>query len=220
MFTGFVALLRRRGYHVDFRSCYGPRFGLPQHRRRLVLIASRLGEISVPRGHLDEDSFPTVRSAIAKLPPIASGESHVKDSLHVSRTLSEVNLKRIRASVPGGTWEDWPEDLRAPCHQRASGSTFRNVYARMSWDEPAPTITTLATNFGAGRFGHPDQDRPISLREAAILQGFDPDYAFVRPTERPALQPVSRLIGNAVPPPLGFAIGKTLLEHVELHAND
>lgn len=217
VFTKFVALLRRRGYYVDFRSCYGPRFGLPQHRRRLVLIGSRLGDIRVPQGDLDEDSFPTVRSAIAKLPPIVSGEAHSDDSLHTSRSLSEINLKRIRASSPGGTWEEWPEDLRAPCHRRATGSTFRNVYARMSWDEPAPTITTLATNFGAGRFGHPEQDRPISLREAAILQGFDADYAFVKPTERAPLQPITRLIGNAVPPPLGYAIGNTLLEHAALH---
>lgn len=218
VFTEFVEVLRERGYHVDFRSCYGPSFGLPQRRRRLVLVGSRLGAISVPKGHIDEGDFPTVRSAIAGLPPIASGEAHASDPLHTSRALSAMNLKRIRASKPGGTWEDWPEDLRAPCHRRATGSTFRNVYARMAWDEPAPTITTLATNFGAGRFGHPDQDRPISLREAAILQGFDADYVFVRPTERPALQPVTRLIGNAVPPPLGYAIGKTLIEHARRHA--
>ena len=217
VFLEFVELLRAAGYHVDFRSCYGPHYGLPQHRRRLLLVASQLGEISVPAGHQDEDHFPTVRDAIASLPPIVSGETHDEDPLHTSRTLSEVNLERIRASAPGGTWQDWPEELRAPCHRRTSGSTFLNVYSRMAWDEPAPTITTLATNFGAGRFGHPEQDRPISLREAALLQGFDPDYAFVRATERPQLAPITRLIGNAVPPPLGFAIGMELMEHVKNH---
>jgi DNA (cytosine-5)-methyltransferase 1 len=220
VFLDFVHQLRSSGYSVDYQSCYGPRFGLPQHRRRLVLIASRLGDIKVPAGQLDKSSYTTVRDAIGDLPPIASGETSQLDPLHTSRALSELNLRRIRASSPGGTWEEWPDELRAPCHRRASGATFRNVYARMSWDEPSPTITTLATNFGAGRFGHPEQDRPISLREAAILQGFERDYVFVRPGQHPQLAPVTRLIGNAVPPPLGYAIGETLMNHLKFALSD
>src|SRR5207249_7390346 len=115
--------------------------------------------------------------------------------------------------MPGGTWQDWPVALRAPCHQRESGATFRNVYARMEWDEPAPTITTMAYNFGTGRFGHPEQDRAISLREAAILQGFPQTYRFVRRNGPVEFLSMGRLIGNAVPPMIAKAVGGALMDH-------
>lgn len=105
---------------------------------------------------------------------------------------------------------------RSCCHRKASGATFRNVYARMVWDEPSPTITTLAYNFGAGRFGHPEQDRPITLREAAILQSFPSDYEFVAPGDPVKFAPLGRLIGNAVPPLLATAVGEAIVEHVTL----
>jgi DNA (cytosine-5)-methyltransferase 1 len=84
----------------------------------------------------------------------------------------------------------------------------------MEWDKPAPTITTMAFNYGTGRFGHPDQDRAITLREAALLQGFPRSYAFVKPGNSVCFSLVGRLIGNAVPPPLGRAIGDALTRHV------
>ncbi|MDT0326955.1 DNA cytosine methyltransferase [Nocardiopsis lambiniae] len=214
VFIEFLRKLRTNGYWVDWKSCYGPRYGLPQHRRRLVLVASKLGPIKVPEGSLEPEDFATVRTAIGDLPSVASGERHELDPLHASRRLSDINMKRIAMSKPGGTWEDWPEELRAECHRRSSGSTFKNVYARMSWDDPSPTITTLATNFGAGRFGHPEQDRPITMREAALLQGFPRDYLFSKPGRMPQFAPVTRLIGNAVPPPLAKSIGSSLLNHV------
>jgi DNA (cytosine-5)-methyltransferase 1 len=145
---------------------------------------------------------------------VRHGEVHPNDRLHKSRTLSDVNLQRIRHAKPGGTWEEWPDELRAPCHQRATGATFRNVYARMTWDEPSPTITTLAYNFGAGRFGHPEQDRPITLREAAVLQSFPKDYQFVPPDAPVEFLPLGRLIGNAVPPRLAKAVGDAIVRHV------
>ncbi len=98
--------------------------------------------------------------------------------------------------------------------RKASGATFRNVYARMVWDEPSPTITTLAYNFGAGRFGHPEQDRPITLREAAILQSFPRDYTFVAPAQPVQFEPLGRLIGNAVPPRLAAAVGQAIVDHI------
>lgn len=213
VFLDFVSTLEELGYKVDWRSCYGPRYGLPQERRRLVLIASLHGVVRVPDGEIEPRDFRTVRDAIGALPPIQAGERSSEDPLHVSRNLSDLNLKRIVASRPGGTWEDWPVDLRSPCHQRATGASFRNVYARMSWDVPSPTITTLAYNFGAGRFGHPEQDRPMSLREAALLQGFPPGYRFFEHGQSFSLQGASRLIGNAVPPPLAKAIGDVLTTH-------
>lgn len=220
VFLDFVAGLEDLGYHVDWRSCFGPDYGLPQRRRRLVLVASLLGHIEVPRGHVTPDRYRTVRQAIGTLPPVASGEVHGEDPLHRARRLTEINLRRLAHSKPGGTWEDWPDELRAPCHRKASGSTFKSVYARMAWDEPSPTITTLATNFGAGRFGHPEQQRSITMREAAILQGFRSDYTFVKPGEAVEFTSISRLIGNAVPPPLARAVGKTLIEHATQHATE
>lgn len=216
VFKRFVGLLKRNGYHVDWRSCYGPHYGLPQERRRLVLLASRLGPITVPAATQKGDA-PTVRQTIGCLPQIDAGDRDSRDRLHKARRLSDLNVRRIKASTPGGTWEDWPKKLRSPCHNRSTGSTFRNVYARMEWDKPAPTITTLFYNFGTGRFGHPEQDRPISIREAAMLQGFPRKYRFVKPTDPVRFDALGRLIGNAVPPPLGRAVGKAIVDHAREH---
>jgi DNA (cytosine-5)-methyltransferase 1 len=214
VFTRFVETLIELGYEVDFGILYGPEFGLPQERRRLVLVASRIGFISLPRG--SKKKFKTVRDTIENLPPLESGESDPSDVLHTARQLSPVNLQRMKASKPGGTWRDWPEELVAPCHKKSSGSSFQAFYGRMVWDAPSPTITTQAYNFGTGRFGHPSQDRSLTLREAAMLQGFPRTYKFVRPTERPSMNTVGRLIGNAVPPVFGKAVGREFLELVKL----
>lgn len=215
VFQEFVDELSGEGYEVHYCSCYGPAFGLPQHRRRLVLIASRIGRIDVPKGDRSAGNYLSVRDAIYGLRPIKHGTADPHDPLHASRSLADINYRRIRASAPGGTWEDWPMELRSPCHQRPSGATFRNVYARMVWDEPAPTITTLAHNFGTGRFGHPEQDRAISLREAAILQSFPASYRFVKPGSKVEFAYLGRLIGNAVPPVLGHAVGAAIKAHVD-----
>ncbi|OXM52012.1 DNA (cytosine-5-)-methyltransferase [Amycolatopsis alba DSM 44262] len=220
VFRNFVTGLEKLGYHVDAQSCYGPAHGVPQHRRRMVLLGSRLGEITVPKGAFAPEKYPTVRQAISALPPVAHGEADPQDRLHKSRSLSATNLERIKRSKPGGTWEDWPEELRSACHRKDSGATFRNVYARMGWDEPSPTITTMAYNFGTGRFGHPEQDRALTLREAANLQSFPPDYEFVAPDQPVQLAPLGRLIGNAVPPRLAEAVGRTIVDHVKGTAGD
>ena len=106
---------------------------------------------------------------------LAAGEISAKDPLHRRRRLSDLNLRRIRHSTPGGTWRDWPPELVAECHKKKSGKTYPSVYGRMPWNEPSPTMTTQFFGFGNGRFGHPDQDRAISLREAAMLQSFPPN---------------------------------------------
>ena len=95
--------------------------------------------------------------------------------------MSEINLRRLRASRPGGTWRDWEVDLVAPCHRQPAGRGYASVYGRMRGDGPSPTVTTQFFAFGSGRFGHPDQDRALSLREGALLQSFPRDYAFVHP---------------------------------------
>lgn len=214
VFKQFVDTLRDAEYHVDWLSCHGPNYGLPQSRRRLVLLASRLGPIHVPRSSTRAGSPATVREAIGELPAIEAGSRDPDDPLHAARALSDINMRRIRASAPGGTWRDWPDELRAACHRRDTGASFQSVYARMEWDKPSPTITTLAHNFGTGRFGHPEQDRPISLREAAMLQGFPRKYKFAAPGEPVFFKRLGRLIGNAVPPPLARAVGDAVVNHV------
>ena len=211
VFDRFVRALKRWGYSVDWASVYCPRFGIPQHRRRLVLLASAIGPVRVPLGDLDQAHFRTVRQAIGRLPRVDAGKTDPKDPLHVARSVSEHNMRRLRASTPGGSWRDWPDDLRADCHKRTTGSTFGNVYGRMSWDEPAPTITTLARSFGSGRFGHPEQDRALTLREAAVLQTFPRNYRFAPARDIPFLSDMGRLIGNAVPPRLAYFIGLELM---------
>lgn len=162
--------ISKRSYwvHQDVVDC--TLYGLPQNRRRMVLLASLLGPIELIGPTRRKPK--TVRDAIGRLPAIRQGTAHPKDPLHSASTLSDLNLKRIRASRPGGTWRDWPKHLVAECHKRETGYTYPGVYGRMAWDEPAPTLTTQFFGFGNGRFGHPEQDRAISLREGAILQGF------------------------------------------------
>ena len=214
VFKRFVAGLKQNDFSVDFELVFGPDYGLAQRRRRLVLVASKVGAIRVPRPSVAPSNYRTVKDVISGLRTLTNGESDPVDKMHHSRRLNDLNMRRMRASKPGGTWRDWPEHLRAECHKRASGSSFQSVYARMSWDEPSPTITTQAYSFGTGRFGHPDQDRAITLREAAMLQGFPQSYKWVRDDEKVSMAPVGRLVGNAVPPPLGEAIGREFAEHV------
>lgn len=211
IFKDFVSALSDAGYFVDFAVVNGRNIGLPQRRQRLVLVASLLGPITIPEA---AKPVVTVRDTISGLPPIEAGTADPNDPLHASASLSERNLERIRHSKPGGTWRDWPTDLVAACHARDTGSTYPSVYGRMEWDQPAPTMTTQCYGFGNGRFGHPEQDRAISLREAAMLQSFPKDYAFV-PSEAPInFSTLGRLIGNAVPVLLGEYIGEVLVDHV------
>lgn len=210
VFADFVATLKAAGYeHIQWTVVRCEEFGVPQKRRRLVLIASRERPLSdlVPT----HDQPLSVRDAIQSLPPIEAGEAHPRDPLHFAASLSVTNLERIKSSKPGGTWRDWPFELRAKCHQRDSGSTYSGVYARMQWDEPSPTMTTQCYGFGNGRFGHPVQDRAISLREAALLQTFPQSYSFLPPGQKISFSEVGRWIGNAVPVSLAEAIGKLIL---------
>lgn len=167
VFSDFVKKLKSVGYTVEWSIAKCEEFGVPQRRRRLVLIAAKKHKAKA----LGVGKSPqrTVRDAIAGLRPIRAGETDCDDRLHVASSLSALNLKRIRASKAGGTWRDWPKQLRAACHKRPTGITYPGVYARMTWDAPSPTMTTQCFGFGNGRFGHPEQDRAISLREAAIL---------------------------------------------------
>jgi len=214
VFEEFLAAIRNARYNVHIEIVNCEDYGVPQHRQRLVLLASKLGPIHLlsPKEYGTERT--TVREKIADLPPLRAGEVEETDPLHQASILSELNMKRIEASRPGGTWRDWQKALVANCHKKKTGKTYPSVYGRMCWDEPAPTITTQFFGFGNGRFGHPDQNRAISLREGAILQSFPKDYEFVPPGQHINKKAVGRLIGNAVPPRLGEVIGLSIVHHV------
>ena len=215
VFHDFVGCLSRLDYYVWHEVVDCAEYGVPQSRKRLVLLASQHAPITLIEPLYEKGNFKTVRQAIGELPPLMAGECDPNDHLHVSAKLSDINLARIRASRPGGTWRDWPSELVARCHKTNSGRSFPSVYGRMEWDKPAPTITTQCYGFGNGRFGHPEQDRAISLREAAILQGFPYDYEFLPPGSKVVFNTVGRLIGNAVPVHLGRAIARSILRHID-----
>lgn len=216
VFDEFIAALESNGYEVSKQVVNCQDYGVPQHRNRLVLLASRLGPISLLTPAQFKAKPMSVREAIGngRVPPLEAGSADTTDRLHKASRLSPLNMRRIKASKPGGTWRDWPDALVAECHKRESGKTYPGVYGRMTWDEAAPTMTTQFYGFGNGRFGHPSQDRAISLREGAILQGFPPNYQFVAPGTPVHMKTIGRLIGNAVPVTLGELIGQSLMSHV------
>lgn len=214
-FAKFVAVLAGAGYYVRWQVVNCADFGVPQSRSRLVVICSKLGQPPLPDRTHAQREYSTVRDAIGGMPPIDAGCSDASDPLHYASTMAQINLQRIQASRPGGTWSDWPPQLVAECHKKKSGEQYYAVYGRMQWDRPAPTITTKFIGFGNGRFGHPEQDRALSLREGALLQTFPQDYAFVRPEERVYITRVSRMIGNAVPVQVARAVAKAIKGHLE-----
>ena len=198
--------LQNDGYELTEGVLEVANYGVPQFRRRLVLLAGRGFAIQLPRPTHAKDGadgclpWRTVKDAIGEMPqPMtlseAKREGRVKDSdWHVVRDLSPANVKRLKAAQVGKSWTTIPEELRPPCH-RGKCQGFSNVYGRMTWDKPAPTITGGCTTFSKGRFGHPTEDRTISVREAATLQTFPGDYRF----DVPYMEHVCNIVGNALP---------------------
>jgi DNA (cytosine-5)-methyltransferase 1 len=215
VFAKFVSSLKEDGFFVFHKVVDCADYGVPQHRKRLVLLASKHGPIEMMEPTVKAEFYETVRNAIEDLAPLKAGETCLDDPLHQSSILSPLNLKRIRVSKAGGTWRDWDMDLVAGCHKKKTGKTYPSVYGRMAWDEPSPTMTTQFFGFGNGRFGHPHQNRAISLREGAILQSFPRDYKFVAKGKPIYIKTIGRLIGNAVPVKLGKAIGKSIIRHIQ-----
>ncbi len=214
VFKSFVEDLKKQEYSVKHEVVNCAEYGIPQNRNRLVLLASKLGPIELLSADVFGAERKTVRKVIGDLPHLAAGSTCQNDLLHRSSNLSPINLRRIQASRPGGTWRDWPSELVADCHTRKEGKTYASVYGRMGWDDPAPTMTTQFYGYGSGRFGHPDQDRAISLREGAIIQSFPVDYSFVPKGGSVNIKVIGRLIGNAVPVKLGELIGASMQAHV------
>jgi len=206
-----LSLAEKNGYYIHRKIVDAQDYGVPQRRRRLIIIGER------KEGKL-KFQFPetkgkkvTVRDVISKLPePPVVGKEHNKISLHRSDKLSKINLERIRFLKQGQGREFLPEALLANCHKINSNIIgHRNVYGRMRWDDVAPTITARFDSFTRGMFGHPEQDRTISLREGALLQTFPMDFEFCGNKVE-----VARQIGNAVPPKLAYVIGKKIIESI------
>ena len=217
IFEDFVDLLKGLKYHVTYKNAYCPDYGIPQKRRRLVLLASRLGEIELIAATHNAEEFVSIKEVIGNLPKIGGGKISQTDPLHRTTALTKINLKRIKASKPNGTWLDWDENLRLQCHSKDSGNTYKSVYGRMSWDEPSPTITTQFYNYGTGRFGHPSQNRALTVREGALLQTFPANYKFYKDEDDFSIKRLGIHIGNAVPVELGYVIGKSIKKHLQTY---
>jgi DNA (cytosine-5)-methyltransferase 1 len=213
IFRQFVAGLREAGYAVTYYHVRADHYGVPQRRSRLVLFASIFGEVDMlPETHLHRPI--TVREAIGGLPRIKAGVPCAEDRLHVTRGLTEKNLLRLTRTREGGGWKDWPEHLRLPCHRKRGGKSFRSVYGRMRWNALGPVITTECLGIGNGRFGHPEQNRAISIREAALLQTFPKGFKFVPPRAPVIGVHLARQIGNAVPVRLAQIIARSIKRHL------
>jgi len=203
-------LLDTMGYFHDSGVIAAQKYGVPQRRSRYVLIGSKHGSIKLPEPTHGKDkgqSFSTIREWIKELPPIRAGEQHPELALHRSASLTKINLRRIEATPINGGRNDWPKELVLRCHNNGYvGHT--DVYGRMKWDDIAPALTTRCISLSNGRFGHPDQNRAISVLEAARLQTFPLDYKL-----HGAMTSQARQIGNAVPVLLAETFGEIFIEH-------
>jgi len=198
------------GYNVDHKVLKMSNYNVPQGRRRMIMLASRLDDIEVVKKELDEDKMATVRDAIAFLPQ--AGFSN--DPLHDTLGKPSERIKNLIAMIPknGGSRTDLGEEFQLECHKRTNG--FKDVYGRMSWDKPSPTITGGCNNPSKGRFIHPDENRVITLREAALIQTFPPEYKF---SFKAGKTGIAMMIGNALPPTFIEFHAKSLLKHLRLN---
>ncbi len=188
-----VNKLKEIGYNVDHKVLKMSNYNVPQNRRRMIMLASRYDDIQVVKQELDEDKMKTVRDAIAGLP--TAGMSN--DPLHDALGKHTNKIKNLIAMIPkdGGSRTDLGEEYQLECHKRTNG--FRDVYGRMAWDKPSPTITGGCNNPSKGRFLHPEENRVITLREAALLQTFPSSYKFSFKSGKTG---IATMIGNALPP--------------------
>lgn len=204
-FDRALTRLKELGYTIDYKVCDVANYGVPQHRKRLVVLGCLDHNIKVaPQTHGCDPSlkpWKTVRDVITNITPpsIYSGKPAFVDNIdkqwNVVRRLSDLNVQRLRALPSEADRRALPNSLRPKCHQNREKG-FINVYGRMKWDEPSPTITGGCTTLSKGRFGHPEAVRTISVLEAALLQTFPVNYKL----SASSLDAVCKIIGNALPP--------------------
>ena len=207
----FLTFLRDQGYTFEDGVVNANHYGVPQNRKRYLLLATRLATtITLPRAQLSAaltvNAFIGVANGFERIP---AGHRDNTAQFHTAAALSADNLRRIALTERSGgnrmAWRNY-EDLQIPAY-KSRDDIFRDVYGRMFWDRPAPTITTRFNSLSNGRFGHPDEDRAISIREGATLQTFPKSYVF----KGSNLNSVARQIGNAVPPEMARRIGLHLI---------
>ena len=207
IYCEFVNILKIQGFSKDAGMLDAKDFGVPQTRKRFILVASRHGQTSLPTP-LNSGRFATVKDYIEKYPTIADGEESAEYKNHVARKL-QAHHKRIVKAVPldGGSRNDVKDtSLLLKCHQK-NPKAHKDVFGRMAWDLPGPTLTCRCTDVYCGRFIHPEQHRGLSLREAAALQTFPDDYEFFGKS----FLEKSRQIGNAVPVELAKRLGESTI---------
>lgn len=211
--SGFIRWMNKSGYRVHFDVHEVSNYGVPQHRKRFTLIANRVTlheVIPIPL----KGNKKTVRDVIGVhngFPKISHGHKDTTDFLHTVAGLEKINLDRLALTPKdGGTRLAYVdnEKLAPKCH-KGKIDGFKDVYGRMWWDKPSPTITTRFFSISNGRFGHPEEDRAISLREGAVLQSFPKNYIF----KATSIANTARMIGNAVPPKYATAIGKAIIQN-------
>lgn len=204
-YNRFKSTLRKHGYLISDKVLDVQKYGVPQRRKRLVLIASRFGKIEHPE---PRNKLTSVRKALSPsiLAKIAPG-----DMLHDTTKIRSNKVMQIIRAIPkdGGSRSSLPQELVLDCHKKTNG--FRDVYGRMRWDDPAPTITSGCTNPSKGRFLHPEEDRAITLREAALLQTFPARYNFNATNSQ---QAIAQMIGNALPPTFAKYQAAAIKEHL------
>lgn len=202
-FYEFIRILKKRGYQIDWDILSALNYGVPQVRKRLMLMASLKNEVRLPSPTNGPGLEPVavVKDYIRGFPRLEAGETDPHDPDHAAMDLSDLNIERISLTPEGKGRESWPSRLILDCHRGHSGHS--DVYGRLAWDKPAAAITTKCLSYSNGRFGHPVDNRAISLREAACLQTFPPSFRF-----RGSLLSKGRQVGNAVPPLMSLAIGR------------
>src|SRR6185312_15069748 len=207
-FKEMVASLATLGYSIDYKIVNVKNYGVPQSRRRLVLVGSKLGPIKVSVSRCKKV---TVRDAIGNLEPV----SKTKDKLHKIVAHHTADIKKRIQLTPknGGSWKDLPRKYTLDCHKK-DGVGFNDIYGRLRWDDYSTTITGGCLNPSKGRFLHPSANRVITPREASLLQTFPDNYIF--PTEIPKSS-LALLIGNALPPKFSSHQSKNIRKHLEKH---
>lgn len=208
----FINFLNQLGYSYISFIAKAENYGVPQRRKRFVLIASRLGSLSIPPATHGKGLKPyaTVKDYIYNYPVLNAGSICGNDNIHISAKMNDLNINRIKHTPEGGDRRNWPEHLLNNCHKLYKGHT--DTYGRMRWNSLAPTLTTKCNSYSNGRFGHPDinQNRAISIREASRLQTFPESYKFIG-----SIGSMARQIGNAVPCELAKQFGLSLKNHYE-----
>jgi len=197
----FLKTLKDEGFSFDKGIVNAKNYGVAQNRKRFVVLASKEHEVKIPNGEYDgvSKSYKTVGDELKGLPKLKAGERSLIDPIHRCANIKSVkNKKRIKYQ----SRSEWPEELWLECHKKTTG--HGDAYGRMFLDKPAPTLTTKFFSISNGRYGHPNQERAISLREGALLQSFPKDYIFYGES----LQTIARQIGNAVPPKMAKEFGK------------